>query len=815
MNEWTDTLATSLLPADLAPSKSRRLKAQFARGIRHHNFGRTNQFEVEERLIGLEEKFQVLNYDDLSDDLRQQRIELLQHQQQWVPDVLDFLLRMSMHPMSGDDPINDADEVDLTEAPLTWADIERDDPIDRRDRMWRQPEYSDLSSDDDPIVSSPATTPESTKARYKRHRADDPQPVWTTPQSQALGKLVMPLSGPDESRRVQNLSEIHIIRETLFMLQGLPARLFSSESGILKRRADMDGSVISERSLDSMLSRAVTIAEDAALVRGWTFPGQRLPHINALEDSFSSVIESFDSFLALCQEGALRARHQGGVCSLLHTLEAVHEHATPILTVANFISAVYSRNELALLDVLFEHTIKLEQIGAFTAFKTMSQALLRSMTVFMAPIMSWIACGTIEDGTSQHSVTRVPDQQDKSRLWHGWFSPINQDHGLPALMEPFASRIFVAGKTAAFAGALRPAKSSEIPEIDFTKFFPGDAHISLLPFASSLLAGIEDCVNMHLESNTERLKISLEQDCKLPLTLSALSHIYLAGAPYVTSVLDAELFRRLDRAAPSWNDRFVVCDLIEEACQHLGTIDMGRISVQSEEIPRSRLLRERRSVKVLESLAIDYTLPWPIANILSTNSIASYRRVALLLLQIRRARYVLERHGFINLRKAAKPRKLAEAIYSNLIVFINILEAHLMHCVVQPLTEAMHTRLKGTVDEMIAIHKSYTDALERSCLLAKNLKVVRETLMQMLDLCLDFGFSIADPKDSGNDFALSKTRTQFRKLMNLFVAGLRGAARADTGSGTNGGDGGTNIGAHVGESLELLADSLDSARFKM
>ncbi|KPI35701.1 uncharacterized protein AB675_1257 [Cyphellophora attinorum] len=820
MNKWTDALATSLLPTDLPPSKSRRLKTQFARGIRHHNFGRTNQFEVEERLVGLEEKFQVLNYDDLSDDLRRQRTELLQFQQQWVPDVLDFLLRMSKRPMSADDLINDADEVDLAEAKLTWADIERDDPINRRDRMWRQPEYSDLSSDDDAIVSSPATTPESTKARSKRRRAETPEPVWSTPESQLLGKLVLSPGEVSDGRKVQHLSEIHIIRETLSMLQGLPAKMFSSGGGNLKRPSDIKGSVISEESLDSMLSRATTISQAASVVRGWTFPGRRLPHIKALEDSFSSIIESFDTFLSTCEEGVLLAQHQGGVCSLLQTTEAVHEHATPITAVANFISAVSSCDELALLEVLFEHTIKLEQIGASTVFKTMSQAFVRSMAVYMAPIMTWMAYGTIGEGTSQQFVTRVPDQQDKSRLWHGWFSPANQGRGLPAFLEPFASRIFVAGKTAAFADALQPANSSYALDFDFTKFFRSDADDSLLPFASSFLAGIEDCVNMHLRSNTERLKTSLEQDCKLPLTLSALTHIYLAKAPYFTSVLDAELFRRLDRSAPSWNDRFVVCDIIEEASHYLGTIDMSRISVQSEQIPRSRLVREKGSVKVLESLAIDYQLPWPIANILSANSIASYRRVALLLLQVRRARYVLERHGFVNLRKASKPRKLAEATYSNLIVFVNVLEAHLKHCVVEPLTSAMHIRLKGTVDEMIVVHKSYTDALERSCLLAKNLKVVHETLISLLDLCLDFGFSIADPKAAGDDFALSKTRTQFRKLMNLFIAGLRGAARADTGNKNGeasiaGGDRGASIGGHVGESLELLADSLDSARFKM
>ncbi|RMZ77952.1 hypothetical protein DV738_g4170, partial [Chaetothyriales sp. CBS 135597] len=62
----------------LASGKTRRHVDHFVRAVKHHNYARTNQFEVHQRLIGLEEKFQVLNNDDLSDALRKRPMTEIQ-----------------------------------------------------------------------------------------------------------------------------------------------------------------------------------------------------------------------------------------------------------------------------------------------------------------------------------------------------------------------------------------------------------------------------------------------------------------------------------------------------------------------------------------------------------------------------------------------------------------------------------------------------------------------------------------------------------------------------------------------------------------
>ena len=187
MNMWTEDLARSLLPFKASSGSSRRPIEHFTRSIRHHSYTRTNQYDVEDQLTGLEEKFQVLNNDELSDALRDCRTELKDYQLRWLPDMLDLLLRLS------DDPVQKTrmtefetiDNRSTTPPPLKWTDVEGDDPINRKDRLWRQPSYSDFSSDEgDVVLSSTATSPASLKHASKT--ADHGSEPSTAPETSAV-----------------------------------------------------------------------------------------------------------------------------------------------------------------------------------------------------------------------------------------------------------------------------------------------------------------------------------------------------------------------------------------------------------------------------------------------------------------------------------------------------------------------------------------------------------------------------------------------------------------------------------------------------
>src|SRR5436190_20969782 len=101
------------------------------RNLRYHNFARTNQFEVQETLDGLEEKFRVFNQDELADALRERLNKLSAISTKWTPDVLSLLLQLSDRPATN----SRIEDLELLKSPdippkLTWAEIFADDPLD-------------------------------------------------------------------------------------------------------------------------------------------------------------------------------------------------------------------------------------------------------------------------------------------------------------------------------------------------------------------------------------------------------------------------------------------------------------------------------------------------------------------------------------------------------------------------------------------------------------------------------------------------------------------------------------------------------------
>ena len=818
-----EELVVSIAGNDVPPSKLRRLKAQFARGIRHHSFGRTNQFEVEERLIGLEEKYLVLGHDDVSIALRQRRLELQQHQQQWVPDVLDFLLHMSRlrESLSNLEVSDVAGTQDVTVPRLKWSDLEKHDPINRQDRMWRQPTFSDLSSDNDSLDSNLNTTPESKSTRNREQTDNIFTPEWVQPVSTSQTVKIPQLTLHSVTTAEQSLTEADIMRETLFMLQGHPTAFFSRINGHIARQVSLRSEQIPGRTLDSILARFITVSKAAASVRNWSSSEHAAPFMRTLEDSVKSVVISFDDLCSKRQQVILRARLNGGVCSILEMSETIQQEAAPLLAVANFLSLDKDCDPVSSLDILLDLICKHEQIGNATEFRALSTVFIVTFNVFMAPLSSWIVSGILPAEDVSFFVHRTPDY-DKARLWHSWFSVhVQGPKRLPRFLLPLADRMFVAGKTSAFVRTLKPDDLEVSRTGDITNWHLATTkdglHQDLLPFAAMITTKLEEHIDQQLTKSTTVLRNILEKHCRLQQTLTALSHLYLSGSPHTTSIIDAGMFERLDRGSSSWSDRFIIRDIIEEACGDMACVEIGRVSVQSQSMTSEELVTARTTVQVLSGVAIEYSLPWPVANIIAADVIASYRRVSLMLSQIRRAKYVLERHGYQKIQRLATSRKVAEATHANLSLFINTLYAHLMHCVVGPMTARMQMHLKGTVDEMITIFKTYTSALERSCLLTKNLKMVRETLVSLLNLCVGFGFQAAKIGTAMEPSSIDVVRVQFRKLVTLFVAGLRGAARAGAARSVNGNKVDAHlpgVGDNVGDLMDLLANSLEHAQFK-
>ena len=813
MTLWTEDLARSFLPTDASSRSSRRPIEHFTRSIRHHSYARTNQYDVEDRLTGLEEKFQVLNNDELSDALRDCRVELKDCQLRWLPDVLDLLLRLS------DDPVRKTrmtefetiDNRSTTPPPLKWAEVEGDDPINRKDKLWRQPSYSDFSSEEDDVVlSSTATSPASLKHGSKTTIQRSQQ--FAAPATSAVditaAKDFQDVNPSTEYLDNAHLTEVQAIREILFMVQGLPTSLFQLHRGGLRRTHRLKLRHLSDAAFDAVCETATRIFGVRRRLRSWLEQQHDHRMMRLLAEELESILRNFDKSMSNTHSQIVRTVREGGVVSLLKTVDEVQSEAHAIVVAEPFVNSVKSDSPLAYLDKLFNLLSSFDAANDSESFRVLVPSFRVMLGTYAQHLTDWVEHGQLSDEFNDFFVRRVSGETDRARLWHTWY--VCESSGPrrpPQLLASLAKRSFVAGKTRAFVSALAPGPtpvdgSGSISEFmgDIVDVVLGSAKLTLLPFAAAFDSALDQYVSQHVNASSQLLRNTLQKQCNFSQTLFTLSHLYLAESGNITDFIESSLYASLDRNLSTWNDRFLVSDLLEEA---LPFLDHDRIIVQSAPTSSREIRSGRKSVKILEALAIDYILPWPVANIILPDSLASYRRVGLLLSQIRRAKYALERHMFPQLRNTSRT---VQATFSTLHAFMEVLYSHLTTCIIHPLTTRLQLDLIAcsTVDEMIETHQTYVHTLEHACLTAKNLKVLRDTVIALLDICV--GFALSNLREAATPEAMTKLRKQFRKHVNLLTAGLRGVAR-----GAGNGD---NRDRGISEGMELLTDRLDKANLR-
>ena len=814
----------------------------------------TNQFEIEERLNGLEEKFQVLNQAELSDALHQRRSDLLQHQHRWIPDALDLLLKLSHQPLKYAQAarLDVPKEQNAVPVSLKWSDIDAEDPVDRRGKIWRLPDFTDFSSDEDEALPSSAdTSPEKGNETHSLKRAcavpgSPLQAIQSVPDSGLISDFHSALFWTHEGE--VTVTEGQVRREVLFMVQGYPTSIFGRLDGQVHPNQRFKLTNLSSRSLGSMMLSAVEIAKAAQLVRKWSTPYQKLPFMQILDDSIKRIWRNFYDTVTGLQAQHFRIAKEGGVISLLSTIEQLRQASPALQAAQNFITNVMDQDAIGHLDVLFDHVCRLQCLGDSEGYSALMQVLLQALKSHARQIDHWIQWGTIVDPASCFFVHRVTDEIDKARFWQSWYTyTASGPNRLPEVFRLFAKRIFICGKTIAFAKMLGfcPDLSGNSQTLSsIIDAATPTSSSSLRPFAATLSDSLTQYVSNSLHLATTSLQATLQQKCTLTSTLHAISELYLSASPPATDTIGARLFSHLDLCQNNWNDRFLISDLISEV--HADSdLDIGRVTVHSEPTPASTLATARRSVDVLANIAFDYRLPWPIANILLSETQASYRRVSLLLMQIRRAKYVLERRAYLRLRlqsasqsQPAIPRRATE-LYIALLNLTTTLYAHFTSCVISPLTHQLDTAISSsawTVDDLISLHGTYLRNLEFSCLTSKTLKVLKDTVIGLLDICVEFGFTLSDISsrklnDSNTrselEDKLQRMSAHFGKQLDFLVAGLRGVARSSAATTTSSGSGGTSMAPQTtgdelaadqvgrwrrsGETMELLADSLESA----
>lgn len=748
----------------------RALKRRVEETIKSGARGRTDQFAVAEHLEGLQEKFQVLGRDELADALRTRLEELDQHRSTWFPEILSLLLQLSDRPalFSNLDRI-EASKPSEPEIQLTGPGSEASESAYCDDEnIWEHIDFGAQTSDDDlstvsSEISVPRILPQSPVAPEDGYVA--PEEVFSSGEDENLITSITKAQfwkTEDKSTPRQNwenysrvITEAQIIRQIIFMLQGLPTSLFwrLDEKVEVDRRYALSHSP--NNALASLLRLFSLIGAKLDTLRRFTQAPQSIPYVQTFHRGVEDCLRKFDAFLSkieaqhLCQSPAVSV-------SLLQLLEDVRRESRLLLLLADLVSSLNqdaSQEPAQCLNLLYELVCMCQATGADGEFQYLARLFFTCFETYTRSIRLWMETGQLDSEEGSFFVVKNCKGGDLRTLWHDWYTLDESSllAGTPKFLHSVSQKIFTTGKTVFFLRQLDALPENLVclkwrPLVFEDIYPPGLSTPFYLPFSELLKTAFEKLVDTNYSAASDALRNELCERCGFWASLQALELIYLCRDMSVLSPFDNKIFELIDRGRGAWNDRFLLTELGQSAFSTVPFVDPSRLIVRSQKGSHWNFENNSRSVNVLRAVSIDYTLPWPVANVITKDAILTYQRIFTFLMQIRRARYLTAKqrlrssnsHAAIN--GGEKKYVLGYALRHNLLWFLNVLYSHMTDLVISTTMHSMQQALSASkdIDAMIATHRSHISSLEEQLLLSENLTPIYKTVINILDLCVHF-----------------------------------------------------------------------------
>lgn len=748
-------------------ARFQQLRRLVQRTLRKNDTGRVDHLTVNSRLDGLDEKFRILNNDTLADALCMRLEELDGKRYSYSPETLFLLLELSDRPAThaNIEEVNNLFQPPPSPKPLTWADIYASDPITEEEKgIWQDIDYGAPSSDDEDddvsSLSSDVSIP-----RIVPQRPTEPTDEYVIPD-----ELLTYVEDEDLFTRIHNthiiieelpetahgstLTELQVVRETLFMLRGLPTSLFPLIGKTIMIDPKFRLSHASITVFSSLLESFRTIGTCVHVIRSFIKSKRSVPFQQKFQREMESCLWQFDMKVSNL-EAQYAAPANESVVSLAELHSKIETNASLLLDLSCLINRMDSNKEAGefyCLDLLYDLVCSKQATGEYDDFKYLAEIFLKCFEIYIRPVRLWMESGRLDENLGSFFVSESTSTKDLRGLWGEWFILEEKSGQLyaPKFLRFGAKKIFTTGKSVVFLhhlGVLSPNHddSPVSPESLLETLCPSTLDVTLLPFSALLESSFDQLINTNHALASTALRKQLDEKCGLWLSLDALDHIYLAKNLSLSSRIDHHVFDLIDRRVQSWNNRFRLTDVAQSAFVGIECIEPRRLTIRSKQLSPELFSKYHRSVQLLKALSIDYMLPWPVGNILPRRSIRTHRRIAVLLMQIRRARYAIERlplRALIPANEQSDRHNAVLAMYNrlNLTWFLTVFYDHLVNRVIAVSTSSMRQSLAqaNDADAMIDVYASFTNSLEAQCLLCPSLAHLHRAVMSLLDLCIYF-----------------------------------------------------------------------------
>jgi gamma-tubulin complex component 5 len=636
-----------------------------------------------------------------------------------------------------------------------------------------------------------------------------------------------PQNHPQVARDKQDASrvitELQFARETIFMLQGLPTSIFWRLDNDIEVDRSYTLAYSSSKSISSLIRSFAEIGAKIDVARRFTKIPQTIPYIQTFCRGIEERLLEFDGTLSQIQ---CKYLSPGSTVSLLQLFDDVRRFSRNLEMLSELISKLgqtSATQPMRCLDLLYNLVCMVEALGDESATQSLALLFFSCFKTYTRTIQLWMETGKVDSKDSAFFVQVNRENGELRTLWHDWFvlDEGSRRQNIPQFLEPGVQKVFTTGKSMVFLhhlNALPDLSETESSDMLFDDIVPPNGSSSFsLPFSVLVETTFDRMVDANHSLSSGLLRTELDKQCGLWLSIDALQHVYLGKDLSILGKIDAKIFELMDRGR-SWDDKFLITEVTRSAFSVLPAIDLSRLVVRSAGSSASDPLN--RTVRILETISIDYILPWPVANIITQDAIQSYRRISTFLMQIRRAKYAIVRERIRDARNSATDDRddtLVHALHHNFLWFLDFLYSHLTYLVIATADQSLRMALSNAedVDAMIAAHQTYMFSLEEQCLLSENLAPIHEAVINILDLCIHFadlqtarvaeedhdgrmntsredGFDSDEDEDDIHEHTLTisfrespyghqmrNVKYQFDHLTSFVADGLKGVARAD------------------------------------
>lgn len=757
-------------------SETERLKSFASRVFADPRPARTNQFGILDQLRGLEEKFRVLNNDELADVLGARLVDLSGRSGRWTPEVLSLLLHLSDRPVEK----TNIEELAVTgsESPaplLKWSDILADDPLDDRDNIWASIDHAADSSDDgEDIVLERSMTPDLTpdsSVQINDCQADLYVDILTVPADNTIFKETLnaqfwttkaALEPFGESYSVQDecqqprvmVTEAQMIREVIFMLLGLPTSMFaSSKDGNFVYSSRYGIREVSRSSIEHLLSGFTAIGNQLSNIRTWTQRDERMPVQQTFQAGLATRIRDINAALSAMEARILKPVKPITI-SLLDLTNEVSHITRFMQTTSELVAGLEATPEEQMpfrtLEGLFERTCTCQSVGDTEGYEFIAQLFFECFRTYLKPLRTWMETGELNKHDQVMFIAKNEEDAALDSIWHKQYFLRYDNNGslyAPNFLHVAARKIFTSGKSINFLKELGQGMNpnTRIFQLDYKNVCRKADEDMLSPFSELLDMALDKWIGSIHRSASSILRNQLESRCGLSRSLDALEYIYFHRNGALSDVATGTIFDRIDRGNRAWNDGSILTERFQYAFGPLTCIDTERLTIQSTASSLKDMKTQKRSVKAFNTLYITYTVPWPIANILRPSSLVTYQRISTLLLQTQRAKHLLQRQPFLSTTDSDwNPKStyntLTYSLRYRLLWLTNTLLTYLTKIVLSVSTTEMRVNITRAedVDAMIDVHESYIARLEEQCLISKRLAPIHQAIISLLDLAVLF-----------------------------------------------------------------------------